>query len=325
MNVTHNREIDKFITTCWVVRSHGEFVAKFPSNEYYINHIFLCVVPGILVISTLALNAVSALTILRCSQLRNKLCYFLILIQSIADLAVGLCGLPLVIFIAASEIAANLDCVLAIVMVKTAFLPSWFAVVTLSAMTFEVYVAILHPYAYSRNIITRTRLSIYFICWILILLIVSGLSYMYYGLALTVACIQGIVFLIFLVYVYSKIYIVVKRVHRTEKSKKPRSNQWKVHTSDVRKRKQFLSEMKQAKSCLIIVGCTVICFLPASLQNLFYVDYRNFEARTFRAWTSILVLANSSLNSIIFFWTKKHLRTEAVRLLKRFLIYGQKQ
>ena len=85
-----------------VMQNLSDFVSNicgfFPRNrsqEYIINQIFVCVVYGLLFIPTVLLNGVSIFTILKCSQLNEKVSYFSILIQSAVDLVTGMIAIPL--------------------------------------------------------------------------------------------------------------------------------------------------------------------------------------------------------------------------------------
>ena len=53
-----------------------------------------CVVTGLLIIPTVLLSGISVLTVLKSSHLKEKLCYFLVLIQSIFGIAVGVIAVP---------------------------------------------------------------------------------------------------------------------------------------------------------------------------------------------------------------------------------------
>ncbi len=74
------------------------------SNFFVINRIVLCAFNGVLILSTILLNSVAIRTISKSAQLKKKLCYFTVLLQSITDLLVGVVGLPLFILTLASEI-----------------------------------------------------------------------------------------------------------------------------------------------------------------------------------------------------------------------------
>jgi hypothetical protein len=84
------------------------YAAISSSNDFVINRIVLCVFNCILTLSTILLNSVAIRTILKSSQLKKKMCYFLVLVLSVADLLVGVLPLPLSIIVFANEIKGNL-------------------------------------------------------------------------------------------------------------------------------------------------------------------------------------------------------------------------
>ena len=78
------------------------------SNDFVINRIVVCVFNGVLILSTISLNSVAIRTISKSSQLKKKMCYFLVLVLSVADFLVGVLPLPLSIIVFANEIKGNL-------------------------------------------------------------------------------------------------------------------------------------------------------------------------------------------------------------------------
>ena len=60
-------------------------------------------------ISTILLNSVAILTISKSSQLKEKLCYFLVLVQSSLDLLVGVIIQPLFIIMWANYAKGNVE------------------------------------------------------------------------------------------------------------------------------------------------------------------------------------------------------------------------
>lgn len=91
------------------------------------------------------------------------------------------------------------------------------------------------------------------------------------------------------------------------------SNQSSMNRKSV---KEFLMKFKLAKSCLVVVLCSFVTyFLPAILQRLPLGD---FDKLVLNGWCVFLLLSNSTLNSLIFFWKNKILRKEGKKFWKRF-------
>ena len=86
-------------------------------------------------------------------------------------------------------------------------------------------------------------------------------------------------------------------------------------SSNIKSEQEFLMKFKLAKSCLIVVLCSFAVFaLPALFQPLQLSDFNRI---IMNAWFTVLVLSNSTLDSLIFFWKNNMLRNEATKFLKK--------
>ncbi len=65
------------------------FTDEVPSNMLVTNTLIACSLYGLIFVPVVLLNGISILTILRSSQLKQKVCYFVILLQSIVDFIFG--------------------------------------------------------------------------------------------------------------------------------------------------------------------------------------------------------------------------------------------
>ena len=95
--MNNSEEKDAIFVMCQVTESSSEFLSQFP-KKYERNQIATLVVNFVLLFSTISLNGISIITITKSSQLRNKVCYFVILLQSIVDLSVGVFSCPVLLF-----------------------------------------------------------------------------------------------------------------------------------------------------------------------------------------------------------------------------------
>ena len=78
---------------------------------------------------------------------------------------------------------------------------------------------------------------------------------------------------------------------------------------------EFLMKFKLAKSCLIVVVCSFTSFvLPTVFQPL---QLSELDQIFLDAWFTVLVLSNSTLDSLIFFWKNNMLRNEAKKVFKK--------
>ena len=115
---------------------------------------------------------------------------------------------------------------------------------------------------------------------------------------------------VFTAFAYTRIYLVVRKLNRTQNQPSD------VEEVNLTRKKLFLREIKQAKSCFIVVMCFfILSFLPPMVftSNINTADESKFLVNT--VWVYTIPMSNSSVNSVIFFWTKTMLRKEAKKRL----------
>ncbi len=273
------------------------------------NRILLIAFNVLLMFCTIFLNLLSVVTIRKSSQLKNKLCYFVILVQSAVDFGVGVLSITSFIAFLAIPLLGIRNCDAIGVLFLLKFLPVSLSTVTLSAMTAERYIGVLHPYSYQTSV-TKRRISIYVAVVISFCLFDStGLIFFsptLFGYILSL--VRGICFL-FMVYAYTRIFFVVKKLDRS--ARRPNDGE----KQDQSRRRRLLREIKHAKSCFIVVICFGICSMPMTLTSILALQGR-IELGVYVCWLVTLLMLNSSGNSVLFFWTKTLLRTEAWNTLK---------
>ena len=115
----------------------------------------------------------------------------------------------------------------------------------------------------------------------------------------------------FIAFVYTRIFLVVRKLAQSQN--KPHDG---ASEENLTRMKLFLREIKQAKSCFIVVICfCVLGFLPKTIAVPFFPSLDQFEKLAIKIWIITLGLCNSNVNSVIFFWTKTMLKKEAVKML----------
>ena len=96
-------------------------------------------------------------------------------------------------------------------------------------------------------------------------------------------------------------------------------------SSEMRRRKATLSEEKTALSlksisaCLLAVVCLVVFSVPSSVYIVFTINTENKQVsnvRISRICVVTIFTINGTLNSLIFFWKNKVLRTQGIKILK---------
>ena len=304
-------EEEAFEDTCEIFGTTYFVLTNFPSGNLLASHICAVVFNVILIISTIVLNAVAIITIWKSSQLNSKTCYFVVFIQSVIDLVIGVFGIPFFVIFLMNGITKILNCFVATLALRwTVFLISLSSDM-LIAMTLERYIAILHPYAYS-TLVTKRRLLI-FVCFGSLLEFPLHISFLAVdGLLVKYASIKGALTFAFIIFAYTRIYLIVRALGRSAN---------RIHNArsgeHLTRRKLFLQDMKQAKSCFIVVVCFIfIGILPAPIANWVFQGLDKFGQLETSVWGATLALCISSVDSVIFFWTKTMLRKEAAKMLK---------
>ena len=301
-----NSSSENETTPCRVFEtSSSAFLGNHLSGALFTNQVTVFVVNIILIMPTLLLNAASIVTILKSSQLRSKPCYFIILLQSAADLAVGALGTPLFLVYLSRGIGGISNCLIAVVACRLSFTTFGVSLITFFGMTLERYIAIIHPFAYDTKV-TNNKILVAVSVAATVSMLLLGLSVIILrSIEIVVIVIMALLFT-FTTFAYTRIYVVVL--------KKTNQQNFVHDVNDERNlRKRFFKEIKKAKSCFLVVICySILGFVPLTLL-LVLKDQQAVEN-----WLITLCTLNSSANSVIFFWTKTMLRREAVKTLKSF-------
>ena len=315
-----NQSVDEDVykISCRIFGRGHFFIKKLPSTTLFVSHVVVLAVSVILIFTTVLLNGVSVITITKSSQLKNKMCYFTILMQSVTDLIVGVLGIPLFFFFLLTGMGEISNCFVAILAYRSSVLPIGVSFVTLSVLTVDRYIAILHPYSYHTQV-TRRRILVYLCSCVMLMLQVGILSLSIEGLIKSFTVGVATLSLTSTVFSYARIYLVVRRVTHFEE---------KIHVTtaarNLPEKKMFLREVKQARNCFVVVVCFfLLCFLPILLTFSVAAGVDEYELFTIQNWATTLSIFNSNMNSLIFFWTKKKLRKEALKLLKAISSFGR--
>ena len=119
----------------------GEKFTAIPSQnspEYPANHILGIFVLIILTFLTIVLNSITILTIWRSNKLRGTVCFFLIMLQSCADLVVGLFAMPMTTYVVFAEISsAPGGCTAVLIQMKSMFVSIGTSMTIYVAMAYE--------------------------------------------------------------------------------------------------------------------------------------------------------------------------------------------
>ena len=298
-----------FLAKCKLAEVSHIILNKFPKEEHKRQRIAVLIITCILLPSTILLNGISIITIRKSSQLKNKVCYFVILLQSVVDLGVGIAGIPLSIYYLIFPFLDTKDCSFVVLVFRGMQLTIGLSIVTLSAMTMERYVGVLHPYSYKSKV-TNKRLLIY-VCGSG-LAVLSVVAYSFYRKIFGIVFKMVIaVFFVFNGFVYTRIYLVLRQLKSSEVERMPAARDGKQDSI----RKKIIRESRYVRSCFLVVVCFALFVLPVTVSPAFFTS-GSAEYLVLFDWLHTLLILNSSINSIIYFWSKTLLRKEALKILE---------
>ena len=271
----------------------------------YIQLIFLCVVNIIFSFSGIVLNTLVIASFWNSSQLRKKLCHFMIMVLSCFDLvSVTTNNFGILVYLLSwlredCHLLPAFSIYLDVVGVFLAF--SFHAIFV---MSIERYLGAYYPVLHHTSV-TKRRLLI------LLAMLLS------FQTILNVICINDVIIsralalLIFLVAIFPPVVYLNFKLFKI--------------SSEIRRRKETLSEEKTAlnlksiSACLLAVACLVVLSVPSSVYIVFTINTENKQvsnARISRIWVVTIFTINGTLNSLIFFWKNKVLRAQGIKILK---------
>lgn len=311
-----NNSTSPFVETCCDYGGSSTLfiVTQFPSRKYVISQIFYCFVNGVLIIPTVLLNSISVFTIWKTCHLKAKLCYFLILVQSLVDLGVGLISLPLYIVHAAVELMGTANCVDGFALQAVAYIPVGTSFLTIYLLTFERYLSILHPVIH-RLYVTKTQVLLY-VCCATASVIVAGPVLTIISAKVHNGLSTATVWLVlaFNTFAYMRIYFAVKNMRFSKNTIRHYSTEQSSY--DMGTKRSLLRERNLAKSCGLVVLISYFCYVPFVVSSFYFKDdHMNYRVAT--CWSAVVMALNSSLNSLVFFWKRPLLRQEVLSVLRK--------
>ena len=301
---------EQHLTNCKLAKVSYAILSEFPREEHKRHRIAVILINCILLLSTIMLNGISIITIRKSSQLKNKVCYFVILIQSVVDLSVGVVGIPPFIYYLIFPFLDTIDCSFMILVIRGTQLTIGLSIVTLSATTMERYIGVLHPYSYTTKV-TKKRLLIYVCGSSLAVFGVVAYSMFYRQITRIAFTAMIFVFFAFTGFVYTRIYLVVRKLKSSEKERRPAGEGGNQNSLS----KKVIREIRHARSCFLIVVCFALILIPLTLSPVF-LTVGSAEYAVIFDWLHTLVISNSTINSVLYFWSKVLLRKEALKILK---------
>ena len=280
------------------------FVSHFPNDLYRASHV-LCLIYNIIQTFLIIVSNYAAIhAFYKSSQLRRKTTFFIVMVLSANDLVIGLVAQPLYLIHLSREISGNENCVVFLSFVVTNRLVLSFSMITFFALNFGIYLSVTHPVFHRTKVTNRRILYLLIVLWSLLIirqyLSVFVLSKNTVSLILTGLMTFSMLAMVFM---HVRIFVTVYKRRRIEPN---------VHGE-----KTLLRGVRDAKSCIAVLLCTICCYLPSSIE----IGLNEMTVQTvalFVPWATTVLLSASVLNSVIFYWRNAILRKHAKSILRNF-------
>ena len=277
----------------------------------YIQLICLCVVNIIFSFSGIVLNTLVIISFWKSSQLRKKLCHFMIMMLSCFDLVAVVTTYPTLLLYLISWLREDYDLLskMTIYMGSTSVFIA-FSCLALLVMSIERFLGAYYP-IFHRTSVTRRRLLTLLAILVTTtavkcLMSINGLVIPF---PVTITIFLGL-FLPPFMFVNFKLFTIVRKLHR-ERAASPE--------------KRTTKNLKTVSTALWVVACLVLLSIPAT----FYIAFNIAEKSTYTLRLSYICTLtcssmNCTFNNLIFFWKNEVLRTEEINVFKtlRDLLVG---
>ena len=282
------------------------------SKGIFANQIFLIVFNSILAFVTAMMNALAVLTIRRSSLLREKPCYFIILLQSSIDIICSLVAMPFFLVYLVNAVKGTVNCLVNALGLLLLLSALGYSSINLFALTWERYIAILYPYDYNSKV-TKTKLLIgVSLAGLVDCLMKTGVLVLTHEIIFRFTILEVTVLFCYVCFAYTRIYFVVRNSRKILSKPTDLNNDLSKRT----KTKIMLQEVKTAKSCFIVVLCFFLLYvIPGFFFNI--IDWKKIDQFLVAMWITTLAYCNSSVNSLIFFWSRVMLRKEAIKFIQK--------
>ena len=301
-------------SNCSIFGEFFEVLDGFHSDVYLVNHIVACVVNVIIQIATVSLNGITVFTFWRSSRLKEKVAFYLIMVQSLLDLGVGIVAGSVVTSFIASEIRGRPSCAWYYFIGRMILLSTILSTCISSVMCIERYMGVVHPIVH-RNKVTKKLLSKCIACISVLCVIMFGVSF--YKKLVFLKFSRAVIMVCVLIAACTHIRIVFAVISSRKNGETgPLNNASSNPSQQNVKRREILKELKLSKACFLVVLCYIVCYIPISFLGGFVVLDHYYDHALYRTWAVTFIMLESSLNSVIFVWKNRVLRHEVKMVLK---------
>ena len=280
-------------------------------SSYVINLTFLFLLNVSFMVAGIFLNSVVIISLRRSSQLRKKICYFMILVLSCFDLAAVAIVHPLLV-LSTMVWALRPSREIYHIRILTTIHLAGFSMFALLTLNIERFLALTFPF-FHQSVVTKRRITTFLAIWMIIQITLSPLFY-FYDTPLTNALIIGFISILLCAFNYLnyKVLFIAKSKRKAER----------IATNSKKERKKRKINFKDISTCWLAVGCFSIFCLPQLIFSLWSTILNkprdDVEVFVYGIWSSTFILMNSTFNCLTFFWKNSILRREGMKTAKSF-------
>ena len=271
----------------------------------YIQLVFLFVVNIFFTFSGIILNTLVIAGLWKSTQLRKKLCHFMVMVLSCFDLMSVVTCYPGILVFLIFWFKEDYDFLLKMMIYfEVGSIFTSFSLLTLFVLSIERYLGAYYPIFHSTSVTKRrllTLLAVLLICKIILGvlavndLVISG--------PVHVIIFVAIMFPPFL-FINFKLYKISREVRRRKA---------------VSPEERMKLNLKNISTCLLAVACIGLLSIPTCVYIIFNINAKRewvTNVGLSYIWTGTLYAMNCTFNSLIFFWKNKVLRIEGMKILK---------
>ena len=285
-----------------------------------LNTVLLCVVNTTFMLTGISLNSIVILSFWRSSQLRNKLCYFIILVLACFDLAVVIITHPLIMLSTMAWCIKKYE-IFHVINRNISAIIYGSSLLTLLTMNIERYIALTYPF-FHQVFVTKKRLLV-------LLFVLDVLGFVQFTVSceslvlpsqVAAACFLGTLFFL-LFFMNYKIFIIARRIREEDIRIVASLREGKKdHPAEISSLIQNRLTFKSISTCILAALCFVLCCCPGLLYNCVILLSNNLLSADvvmgWGLWVSTFVSMNSTFNCLIFFWKNTTLQNEGKKILR---------
>ena len=310
------------LVTCYFNSDEHQLLVAFPSSLTFSIYLSACILSAISSVITICLNSLIVLTFWRTPRLKEKLSLYLVMILSMVDAGTGIFCYPTLTLSLATDLLGAPQCWITHVQSRSFMFTSVLSQSIVSTISTERYLGVVHPFFHRANI-TKSKLLKFLLCFWLICAVVLVLDVFVHDALQFFATFSLASLVLNTVYAYTVIAFVAMRskmrqwkgqIHGNSNREGENNN---IQRKDLKAKLYFLKQLKLTKSCFLIALSYLMCYMPTlvlfgampkSLSDLIFF----FASR----WCLLVLMCNSILNSVIFFWRSAALRKAATVVLR---------